>query len=112
MNVSESILDDLMGVIEQRRTAPPGERSYVRSLLDGGVAKIGSKVMEEAAEAVEAAGEPGDEGRAHLVRETADLLFHSLVLLGLRDIKWHEVEAELRRRFGVSGLDEKRSRRS
>jgi phosphoribosyl-ATP pyrophosphohydrolase len=82
----------------------------VVSLLEGGVPKIGAKVTEEAAEVVEAAGEPGAEGRAHLVREAADLIFHTLVLLGHRRVGLAEVEAELGRRFGIGGFAEKESR--
>jgi phosphoribosyl-ATP pyrophosphohydrolase len=105
-----SIFDALMAVIAERKTRPPAERSYTVKLLQGGVEAIGAKVMEEAAEAVEAAGEPGDAGREHLVREVADLVFHTLVLLGHRDVPWSDVEAELARRFGVSGIVEKESR--
>jgi phosphoribosyl-ATP pyrophosphohydrolase len=78
--------------------------------LSGGIPVIGGKVTEEAAEVVEAAGEPGDEGRQHLVREAADLIYHLLVLLAHRDAKLSDVEAELARRFGISGLEEKASR--
>jgi phosphoribosyl-ATP pyrophosphohydrolase len=78
--------------------------------LDGGVPKIGKKVLEEAAEVVEAAGESGEEGRRHLIYETGDLLYHVCVLLVNREISLGEVEQELARRFGVSGLDEKDSR--
>jgi phosphoribosyl-ATP pyrophosphohydrolase len=105
-----SILPALMAVIADRKANPPAERSYVVSLLRGGTSKIGGKIVEEAAEVVEAADEPGDEGRAHLVHEVGDLIFHTLVLLGLKDIPWREVEAELGRRFGVSGIVEKESR--
>lgn len=105
-----SILPDLMAVIAARKASPAGEKSYVKSLLAGGVARIGGKVVEEAAEVVEAAGEPGPEGEAHLVREVADLVFHALVMLGHRDVPWSAVEAELARRFGVSGITEKESR--
>ena len=104
-----SILHDLMNVIAERKANPP-ERSYVASLLKGGLAKIGPKITEEAGEVVEAAGESGDAGRAHLVHEVADLLFHTLVLLGDRDVAWDEIETELARRFGVSGIDEKEAR--
>ncbi len=107
----ESILNALMSVIAERRDRPPRERtSYVVSLLQGGVPAIGAKVTEEAVEVVEAAGEPGDEGRAHLVREAADLVFHTMVLLGHRHIGWNEVEAELARRFGIGGFEEKAAR--
>lgn len=105
-----SILPELMAVIAARKASLSGERSYVKSLLAGGVTKIGGKIVEEAAEVVEAADEPGPEGRAHLIREVADLVFHALVMLGHRDIPWQEVEAELARRFGVSGIAEKESR--
>jgi phosphoribosyl-ATP pyrophosphohydrolase len=103
------IVPQLMAVIADRKAHPP-EKSYVSSLLIGGLAKIGPKITEEAAEVVEAAAEPGDDGRAHLVREVADLLFHTLVLLGDREIAWEEIEKELARRFGVSGIDEKAAR--
>lgn len=105
-----SILDQLMAVIAERKALPAGSKSYVKSLVEGGPAKIGAKITEEAAEVVAAAEEPGAEGRAHLVHEVADLLFHALVMLGLRDIPWAEVEAELGRRFGISGIDEKAAR--
>lgn len=110
MPMSTSILETLMTVIAQRRALPAGSRSYVKTLDELGVPGIGAKVTEEAAEVVEAAGEPGDDGRAHLVREAADLLFHAMVLLDHRGVAWGEVEAELARRFGISGLDEKESR--
>ena len=104
-----SILPQLMAVIADRKANPPG-RSYVASLLQGGLSKIGPKIIEEAREVVEAAGESGDEGSAHLVHEVADLLFHTLVLLGEREVPWGRIEGELARRFGVSGIDEKESR--
>jgi phosphoribosyl-ATP pyrophosphohydrolase len=106
----QSIMDALMQVIAQRKGNPPSERSYVASLLKGGVAKIGAKIVEEAAEVVEAGDEPGDDGREHLVREVADLVFHAAVLLGYRDLSWNAVENELARRFGISGIAEKEAR--
>lgn len=110
MTDERPILPALLDVIAERKARPPAERSYVVSLLNGGVPKIGAKIVEEAAEVVEAAGEPGQEGRAHLVHEVADLLFHTLVLLGHAEVPWSEVESELARRFGVSGIAEKESR--
>ena len=107
-----SIMAALMGVINDRKNNPPREPSYVVSLLRGGVAKIGSKVVEEAAEVVEAGEEPGDTGREHLVKEVADLVFHTAVLLVHRDLAWSAVEDELARRFGISGITEKQSRPS
>jgi phosphoribosyl-ATP pyrophosphohydrolase len=98
-----------MRVIEERKRDMPAD-SYTAQLLAGGVERIGSKVAEEAAEVVEAAGEPGQEGQAHLVREAADLLYHLFVLLASRSATWPEVEAELAGRFGLSGLAEKANR--
>lgn len=105
-----SIMSALMAVIGDRKNNPPAEPSYVVSLLRGGVAKIGPKITEEAAEVVEAGAEPGDAGREHLVKEVADLVFHSAVLLAHRDVAWTDVESELARRFGISGITEKQSR--
>jgi phosphoribosyl-ATP pyrophosphohydrolase len=105
-----SVMPALMRVIAERKAKPPERASYVVDLMRGGVPKIGAKIVEEAAEVVEAGDEPGEPGRAHLVREVADLIFHTAVLLGFRDIAWSEVEAELARRFGTSGITEKESR--
>jgi phosphoribosyl-ATP pyrophosphohydrolase len=99
-----------MDVISDRKENPP-EKSYTTKLFNGGVPKIGEKIVEEAAEVVEAAGEPGDEGRAHLIYEAADLIYHLFVMLGHCDIQLEEVEAELAKRFGISGIDEKASRK-
>ena len=78
--------------------------------MGGGVGKIGAKIVEEATEVVEAADEPGEAGREHLINEVADLVFHAAVLLGYRDLPWTAVENELARRFGISGITEKESR--
>ena len=64
----------------------------------------------QAAEVVEAAGEPDEAGREHTIREAADVIYHLMVLLALRGVKLEEVERELARRFGMSGLEEKASR--
>lgn len=93
------------------RQANPSESSYTSKLLSGGVEKIGGKVLEEAAELVEAAGEPAEEGRQHTIYEAGDLLYHTLVLLASRGVRLEEVESELARRFGASGLEEKASRK-
>lgn len=108
---NSSIMAELMAVIADRKTNASTEKSYVASLLAGGVAKIGAKIIEEAAETVEAGDEPGDAGREHLVKEVADLVFHVAVLLGHRDLQWGDVEAELGRRFGISGIAEKAARK-
>jgi phosphoribosyl-ATP pyrophosphohydrolase len=104
-------LDQLEQTIAARKAAGATAESYTAKLLAGGVAKIGAKVTEEAAEVVEAAGEPGDDGHRHTVAEAGDLLYHLLVLLAARDIPLAEVEAEIARRFGMSGLEEKASRK-
>lgn len=104
-----SILSELNRVLVERKQTRPAD-SYTTKLLDAGLGKIGGKVTEEAAEVVEAAGEPGSEGTDHTVREAADLVFHLMVLLVWREIPWTDVEAELARRFGISGLAEKASR--
>ncbi|HJT35335.1 MAG TPA: phosphoribosyl-ATP diphosphatase [Pirellulales bacterium] len=109
MSGDPTIFARLMAVVEDRK-AHPSEKSYTHRLLSGGVAKIGEKVTEEAAEVVEAAAEPGEDGRQHLVREAADLVYHLLVMLAHRDVSLAEVEAELARRFGIGGLEEKAAR--
>lgn len=92
------ILDALERVIEERKAEPrPG--SYVARLLAGGDAAVAKKVGEEAAEVVVAALA---EGRERLVAEVADLWFHTLVLLGARDISLREVLGELARRRAAS----------
>ncbi len=110
MSPPSEVFEQLMAVIEQRRDSPPA-RSYTTSLLQGGVEKIGRKILEEAAEVVAAAGEPaGEAQRAQVVYESGDLLYHLFVLLGHQRIPLAEVSDELARRFGTSGLDEKASR--
>ena len=109
MSESDSILAKLVEVIRDRKLNPP-PRSYTTSLFAGGVDKIGGKVTEEACELVEAAREAGEEGTQHFIHEAADLLYHMLVLLRHREVEWDAVEAELARRFGISGLDEKAAR--
>ena len=109
MSDSPRPLDALEQTIAAR-AARPSEKSYTSQLLAGGIDRIGAKIVEEAAELVEAAGEPGDAGREHLVREAADLVYHLLVLLRHGNCSLSDVEAELERRFGVSGLEEKAAR--
>lgn len=102
-------LDALEETIRQRAAAP-SESSYTSQLLTGPMEVLCGKVIEEAAELVEAADEEGDAGRSHLLHEAGDLVYHTLVLLRRRGVDFEEVEAELARRFGVSGLEEKASR--
>jgi phosphoribosyl-ATP pyrophosphohydrolase len=94
--VSSRPLDKLERTIADR-AKNPREKSYTSQLLTGGVAKIGAKVIEEAAEVVEAAGEAGEAGRAHFIREVADLAYHLLVLMNHRESTIADLEAELSR---------------
>ena len=106
MSAQNHILDAVYQVILERK-ANPEENSYTASLMKKGLDKILKKVGEEATELVIAAkGGARDE----IVYEMADLFFHSLVLLGYYDIPPDEVFSELRRRFGISGIEEKASR--
>lgn len=105
--VNEDILESVYQIILDRKQLGDGENSYVKSLFDKGLDKILSKVGEEATE-VAIAGKGGD--REELVYEVADLLFHVLVLLGHYELPPERISAELRRRFGLSGLEEKASR--
>ncbi len=101
-----NIIDAVYNVIQERK-ANPGEKSYTASLFGKGIDKILGKIGEEAAEAI-IAGKGGK--REEIIYETADLFFHVLVLLGFYDITPDEIYDELRRRFGVSGIEEKESR--
>ena len=103
---SAEVLEALARVLEERKGAP-AEGSYVAGLYAKGLDAILKKVGEEAAEVLIAAkgGEPGQ-----LVHETADLWFHTLVLLAHRGLGPEPVLEELARRFGVSGLAEKAAR--
>ena len=100
------ILQQLYQVLQQRKQAD-ADSSYVASLYQAGTDKILKKLGEEATETV-IAGKSGD--RSQIVYETADLWFHSLVLLAHNDIELQAVLDELDRRFGLSGLEEKASR--
>ncbi len=101
------IIDRVYQVIRDRKASPRPD-SYVCRLLEGGDDAILKKIGEEAVEVVLAAKGADDDA---LVHEVADLVFHTLVLLGARDIPPARVAAELERRFGTSGLAEKASRK-
>ena len=102
------ILQRLAETIAARKQGDPAS-SYVASLFAKGQDAILKKVAEEAAETV-LASKGGD--KLHLVRETADLWFHSLVLLAWHGLAPEDVLAELQRREGISGVDEKKSRKN
>src|SRR6202045_3634385 len=104
--MSRFTIHDLAATIDAR-AASGGEASYTRKLLDKGSEHCAKKMGEEAVETVIAA--IGDD-RNHLIAESADLLFHLLVLLKSRGITLEEVEAALGQRTSMSGLEEKASR--
>lgn len=105
--VDLEILRRVQATLEERRNAAPGT-SYVASLYAKGTDSICKKIAEEAAEAIMAAKD-GD--RLHLVREVTDLWFHSMILLSHFGVSVDDVACELRRREGISGIDEKKSRK-
>lgn len=105
---SSRVLERLADVIETRRGADP-DRSYVARLLARAPDAVLKKIGEEATETVMAAKD-GDAER--IVAETADLWFHCLVMLAHFDLRPEAVLAELARREGLSGLDEKALRKA
>ena len=100
-------LEKLEGEIAAR-TSAAAERSYTRSLLDGGAGLIGAKLREEADELGRAISGESDE---RVTAEAADVVYHLLVGLRFRGVGWRDVVAELARRSGTSGLEEKARRR-
>jgi len=102
------ILTQLTEVLEQRKAAAP-DSSYVSSLYHKGLDAILKKIGEEATETVMAAKD-GDKDK--IVYEVADLWFHTMVLLAHEGLSAQQVLAELDRRFGLSGLEEKSQRES
>ncbi len=103
---SSDILGRLAETLEARKSADP-QSSYVAKLYAKGLDAILKKVAEEAAEIIMAAK---DGEREKIIYETADLWFHSLVLLAREGIRPEEILNELARREGLSGLAEKASR--
>ena len=101
-----SALDRLAATIEARKAADP-DSSWTAKLLAKGPEKCAEKFGEEAIEAVIEAVR-GD--RARLTAEAADVIFHQLVMLAARDVTLADLEAELTRREGQSGLAEKAAR--
>jgi phosphoribosyl-ATP pyrophosphohydrolase len=106
MSMSRFTLADLEQRVRDRATAS-AEKSYTRQLLDKGVAHCAKKFGEEAVEAVLAAV---GEDRERLIAESADVLYHLMVVLQARGIKLAEIEALLETRAKKSGLEEKASR--
>ena len=103
----DNILNTLEKILEERKSSTE-EKSYVSFLYSKGVNSILEKVSEESEEVIQAVKE---EGRDEVIHEVADLWFHIMVLLRHEDISIEEIELELARRFGVSGHEEKASRK-
>ena len=104
----DSIFNSLERILEERKSSS-ADQSYVSSLYNGGSQAILNKISEESEEVIKAVNE---ESREKIIHEVADLWFHLMVLLRHKDIHIEEIEYELARRFGVSGHEEKASRKS
>jgi len=104
--LNQDILKNLEEILETRKQTQ-AENSYVASLYEKGLDTILKKIGEEATEVVIAAKE-GD--KQQIIYETADLWFHSMVMLSQQGLSHQDVLDELAKRFGISGIDEKESR--
>lgn len=104
--MSDNVLVELAETLESRKDADPGT-SYVASLYDKGLDEILKKIGEEATEVIIAA-KSGE--KTAIIHETADLWFHTLVMLAQQGLGPGDILSELDRRFGLSGLEEKASR--
>jgi phosphoribosyl-ATP pyrophosphohydrolase/phosphoribosyl-AMP cyclohydrolase len=105
INAIYGVVDTLYHTILERKSSM-NEKSWTKKLLDNS-ALLQEKIIEEANELCKAIKEESDE---QVIYEAADLLYHSLVGLGYRDISPDRVKQELARRFGISGIEEKESR--
>jgi phosphoribosyl-ATP pyrophosphohydrolase/phosphoribosyl-AMP cyclohydrolase len=106
-NAIYSVVDTLYHTILERKNTPSGQKSWTKKLLDDKELLL-SKIREEANEVCIAIDEESDE---QVIYEAADLLYHTLVGLGYREISPDRVKQELARRFGMSGIEEKEGRR-
>ncbi len=106
-----NILAELSQILAERKSSANADTSYVAQLHAKGLNKILEKVGEEATETIIAAKNvESGANKSELVGETADLWFHSMVMLSHLDLDAQDVLDELGRRFGLSGIDEKASR--
>lgn len=105
--MNKTTLQQLDSILEQRKSAH-ADSSYVASLYHKGINQILKKVAEEAGETIIAAK---DGEREQIIYETADLWFHTMVMLAQQNISSDDILAELERRFGLSGLQEKKQRK-
>lgn len=104
--MQNDILKKIAGILETRKQAEP-ETSYVAGLYAAGINTVLKKIGEEATEVV-IAGNSGDKNA--IIHETADLWFHTLVMLAQCELGPEDILNELDRRFGRSGLEEKANR--
>lgn len=105
--MTDDVLTELAQTLESRKNADP-DSSYVASLYDQGLDEILKKIGEEATEVVIAA-KSGE--KTAIINETADLWFHTLVMLAQQGLGPDDILSELERRFGLSGLEEKANRK-
>ncbi len=105
--MTDDVLSELAETMESRKNAEP-DSSYVASLYDKGLDEILKKIGEEATEVVIAA-KSGE--KTAIIHETADLWFHTLVMLAQQGLSPDDILSELGRRFGLSGLEEKANRK-
>ena len=109
-----NIIDELTEILEQRKTAST-KKSYVANLHAQGIDKILEKVGEEAIETIIAAKDHDqiiDQSGQAVIHETADLWFHTMVMLSHLDLEPRKVLEELEKRFNISGLEEKAARQN
>jgi phosphoribosyl-ATP pyrophosphohydrolase len=104
---SGAVMAAVSKTVEQRKKIMP-EKSYVAKLLRNGTDGICCKVAEETGEVIKAARE---QTPIQLRKELCDLFFHAMVLMADKDISFADIEAEMASRHGISGLDEKASRK-
>ena len=107
--MEKEILFRLANLIKKRRLSNR-KNSYVKSLLEDGTKKINEKIFEESLELIEAASEVTEAKKKKVIHETADLWFHTMVLLENEGLELEEVLSELESRLGTSGHEEKSSR--
>ena len=107
--MTEDFLQKLFNLIEGRKNSDSNE-SYVKYLFYEGSAKINEKVLEEALELLEATSDISEDKKQKVIHETADLWFHTMILLSNEEVRVEQVIEELESRFGTSGLMEKASR--
>lgn len=102
------IFKEVFNVIEKRFQEGNPETSYTAKLKKEGIEKILKKIQEETMELI-LAGWEGEKKK--IISETTDLLFHTMILLKYRDVSLEDIEGEFKRRFGISGIEEKKQRK-